>query len=84
MFVFVEDAAEAVASADVQGARSWSGSVIGSGSGCSGRALAMPRWGRCVVVVPLVLAQGVQQVRAGSRSACGRAVRGGRFGSTVP
>jgi hypothetical protein len=25
---------------------SWPGSVIGSGSGCSGRALEMPRWGR--------------------------------------
>jgi hypothetical protein len=26
-----------------------SGSAIGSGSGCRGRALVMPRWGRCVL-----------------------------------
>jgi hypothetical protein len=41
MFVLVEDAAEAVASRDVQ-AVSRFGLVIGSGSRASGRALAMP------------------------------------------
>jgi hypothetical protein len=41
VLVLAEDAAEAVTSVDGQGA-SRSGSVIGSGSGRSGLALAMP------------------------------------------
>jgi len=48
MFVFVEETAGAVVSADAQ-VRMAAGSVIGWGSGLSGLALAMPRCGRCVL-----------------------------------
>ena len=39
-----------------------SGSVIGGGRGCSGRASAMPWWGRVGVVVVFEFAQGVEEV----------------------
>jgi hypothetical protein len=46
MLVLVEDAAEAVMSADAEGS-GFVESVIGAGNGWSGRAFASPWCGRC-------------------------------------
>jgi hypothetical protein len=83
VFVFVQDAAETVASPDVKVC-----DLVRVGDRL-GQWLQRSRvrdapMGPVLVVVPLVLAQHVQQVGPGSKPGCGRVVRGGRFGFTVP
>jgi hypothetical protein len=60
--VFVEESAEPIVSVDVQ-MRDRGGVGDRSGSGCSGRAFATPRWRRSRLWCRFVLAQGVQQMR---------------------
>jgi hypothetical protein len=62
MFVFVEEAAGAVGSADVRvGDGGWVGDRLGEAARRSG--IGDAPMGPVRVVVPLILAQGVEQVR---------------------